>query len=804
MCDDGHVIFRFDQLQLDDHRQTLSGPDGPVHVEPQVFRLLHYLIVNRDRVVAKEELLDEVWGDRFVSESALTSRVKSARQAVGDDGTAQRVIKTVHGRGYHFVAEVHAEADARRRVLPRLTGEPIDRADDLEQVIERVRSSPLVTVTGPGGVGKTTVALAVAERLEHEFEDGAVFIDLSPVAAGGDLTRAVATGAGLEGDAAASIEGIAAHLAQRPVLLVLDNCEHVLERSADLVGRVLVRGGAARILATSREPIGVGGEHVWPLGALRVGGPELFVTRARAAEPRIDWDADDPAVIALCTRLDNIPLALELAAGQLRRFGLDELVTHLDQHRMLPTRRGPTDVDRHASIETTVDWSYQLLEPAEQRVLRHLSVFPSSFDLGAAAAAVPSLPAADAAAIVGELVDKSLVVRHHESGRYRLLEMIRVFAGQRLEEAGETADAREALRCHVVDRAVSSPRIDRWLSARLAAAHRTDLENVRLAFVASVDGGHVDDAVEIAVGGSFLWRNAIGAIEGSAWVEDLLARGLSDRNRQWVEILRADVGQGRGDHRQLLDAARAARDLVTATEDPAAACLASHFGSFARLTEPDDGRRRLTEALDRARQSGEPRLVSLTEAFIVVADIAVGDHDRAREVLGRLGQEVSEDGYDAFIVNWSGWMLGLAERDAEQAWRWMRRQHDYLDRTGVVETWVTTYSTALCEAAANQDIGSTLGRALALADREGYDASGDGALALAYAALCADRFEAAAELVGTALRSRFYGTAHYVLYRAVIHRCLRQHLDDTTMHAAMERGQEQTAERALAIQGIEA
>lgn len=802
MCDDGGVIFRFDHLQLDDHRQTLSGPDGPVHLEPQVFRLLHHLIVHRDRVVAKEELLDEVWGDRFVSESALTSRVKSARQAVGDDGTAQRIIKTVHGRGYHFVAEVRTEVDARRRALPRLNGEPIDRAEDLEQVVDRVRSSALVTITGPGGVGKTTVALTVAERLESEFEDGAVFIDLTPVPSGGDLTRAVAEGAGLEGDAAASIEGVAAHLALRPVLLVLDNCEHVLGRCADLVARVLVRDGSARILATSREPIGVGGEHVWPLGSLRVGGPELFVARARAAEPRIDWDPNDPAVVALCARLDNIPLALELAAGQLRRFGLEELLRHLDRHRMLPTRRGPTDVHRHASIETTVDWGYQLLDPAEQCVLRHLSVFPSSFDLDAAVAAVPSLPAADAATIVGELVDKSLVVRQHDSGRYRLLEMIRVFARQRLDESAETSAAVEALRCHVLSRIGSKPRIDRWLSARLAAAYRADLANIRMAFLASLEGGRIGDAVEIAVGGSFLWRNAIGAIEGSAWVEDLRAQDLTDVDRQWVEILRADVGQGRGDHRELFDAAAAAQGLELVTDDSAAACLATHFGSLARLTDPDEARRSLTESLERARASNVPRLVTLMESFLVVADIAGGDHDRARGVLERLGQEVSNDGYDAFILHWTGWMLALAERDADQAWQWMGRQQDYLDRTGVVETWITTFSTALCEAAANQDIRDTLGRALALADREGYDASGDGVLALSYVELCADRFDAAAELVGTAVHSRFNATAHYVLYRAVLDGCLRQNLGDSDLVAAMARGRTRTAAEALATHGI--
>ena len=271
---DGAVRFRFDEYQLDDERFTLVGPSGPVHVEPQVFELLRHLIEHRDRVVAKEELLDEIWGDRFVSESALTSRVKSARRAVGDDGASQRVIKTVHSRGYQFVAEVRAEAAAggAGRTLPRLRNRPIGRDGDLELVAERIRTAPLVTITGSGGIGKTTLAVAVAERLQADYADGAVFVDLSPVPAGGDMTLAVAEAAGVEGSAAETIDRLADHLADRPVLLVLDNCEHVLDRAAWFVDRMLARGETAHILATSREPLGVAGEHVWPLGPLHEGG----------------------------------------------------------------------------------------------------------------------------------------------------------------------------------------------------------------------------------------------------------------------------------------------------------------------------------------------------------------------------------------------------------------------------------------------------------------------------------------------------------------------------------------------------
>jgi predicted ATPase/DNA-binding winged helix-turn-helix (wHTH) protein len=796
------VRFQFGEFQLDDKRFTLAGPAGPVHVEPQVFELLHHLIVNHDRVVPKEELLDAIWGDRFVSESALTSRVKAARRAVGDDGQAQRIIKTVHARGYQFVADVRSDSGGTRRALPRLRNVPLGRDGDIASVVERLRDAPLVTITGSGGIGKTTVALAVADRVQGEHADGAVFVDLAPVPPGSDVTRAVAEAAGVEGAASESIERVADHLADRPVLLVLDNCEHVLERSAALVDRMLGRGDAARILATSREPLGMAGEHVWPLGPLHDAGPALFVERARAAEPRVPWDPADPAVVELCRRLDDVPLALELAAGQLRRFDLDELNRRLDDRLALLAGRAAGDAHRHATMETAIEWSYRLLDGAEQRLLRHLSVFPSSFDVRAVEASAPTLPVAGAVTVFGQLVDKSLVVRLPGSGRYRLLETIRAFARDRLDESGEAAAAFERHRRHVRQRIGSASRLDRWLSARLAAAYRDDLEDARQAFRLSLQDGHAADAVEIAVGASFLWRNAMGCAEGHTWIADLLGHELPPHDRLWVHILRTDVGQGRGDHRQMFDATATAVGLIDDTDDPAGACLAAHYRALAHLTDPDSAPGSLAAALDLAHRSGDVRLVTMVEAFVAVADLANGDHDAARAVATRLDGVASEDGYDRFILHWAAWMLALAERDAAGARRWMGQQQDYLDRTGIVETWITSFSTAMCDVLDGGDVHASLARTLALADREGYQADADCVLALSYAEMCAGRFEAAAELMGTAVHGRFNATAHYVLYRAVLDRLLRQQLDPGALRRALDRGRARTAAEALAEHGI--
>jgi predicted ATPase len=796
------VRVRFAGYELDDRRVTLTGPNGQVHVEPQVFALLRLLALHRDRVVAKEELLDSIWGDRFVSESALTSRVKAARRAVGDDGQAQRVIRTVHGHGYEFVADVTVEPDGDghevRPPLPRLRNRPIGRDDDIAEVAARARAVPLVTITGPGGMGKTTVGLAVAERLRDELADGAVFVDLAPVPAGSDITRAVADAAGIEGAASESCDRVADHLADRPVLLVLDNCEHVLAGAAALVDRMLHRGTTGPVVATSREPLDVAGEHVWPLGPLHDAGAALFVERARAAEPRVAWDPDDEAVVQLCRRLDDVPLALELAAGQLRRFDLDELLRRLDQRLSMLAAPGAGE-ERHATMEAAIDWSYRLLDPVEQRLLRQLGVFPSSFDTASVEAAAPD--PLDAIRVFGALVDKSLVVRQPGAG-YRLLETIRVFALDRLEEAGETGAAFERHRRAVVDRVAAATRLDRWMSGRLGAGFRAGLDDARQAFRASLDQGETSDAVELAVGASFLWRNAIGCTEAGAWLGALLAEPLAARDEVWVHLLRADVGQGRGDHRLMVAATAGAMAIADGAGDPAAVCLAAHFAALEELTAPTATPTLLAEALELARRSGDDRLVTLVEAFGTAAGIAAGDHERARTTLERLDTSASGDGYDRFIVNWAGWMLGLAERDAVAARRWMRQQQVFLDRTGILETWITSFSTTMCEVVEGADVRPGLAHTLQLADREGYRADGDCVLVLAYAALCAERYEEAAELIGSAMGARFNATAHYALYRTVLEPLLRTHGGGVDVAAAVARGRARAAADALAAHGV--
>jgi hypothetical protein len=244
-------------------------------------------------------------------------------------------------------------------------------------------------------------------------------------------------------------------------------------------------------------------------------------------------------------------------------------------------------------------------------------------------------------------------------------------------------------------------------------------------------------------------------------------------------------------------AAAAAR--VDDGTDPEATRVAAHYASLMHLTGDASARERLSDVLAMA---GETRLRNMMEAFLVAADLADGSAADIDARVERLRQEASADGYDRFILHWAAWMHGLVRGDAGFARRWMDLQQEFLDRTGIVETWITTFSSAMTDAVDGSDVREQLARALALADREGYRAEGDCALALAYSEACRGDGPAAAELLGTAVQSRFNSTAHYVLYRLVVEPVVRAAVPPAELGAALERGQRRSAAEALAQHGI--
>jgi predicted ATPase/DNA-binding SARP family transcriptional activator len=327
--------------------------------------------------------------------------------------------------------DARLEAAEARGNLPRRSTRLIGRDEDLDRVTRTLDASPVVTLVGHGGVGKTRLALAAAERFAGETW----LVELAEITEADDVARAVADTLGVKEHPGRTLAAsLAAALGSRPALLILDNCEHVLE------GVAAVAAGA-RVLATSREPLRVPGEQILEIGPLDpAAGVELFNERAAAVCPEFDPDADRDSVEVVCQRLDGVPLAIELAAARVRSLAPAELVDRLGLRLLTAgSRTGPA---HHRTLRATIAWSYDLLTPAEQRLLARLSAFAGPFDLTAAEAI-----ADDPAAPLADLVDRSLVLV--EGRRFRLLDTVREFAVERLHDDGatEAAGARHACWC---------------------------------------------------------------------------------------------------------------------------------------------------------------------------------------------------------------------------------------------------------------------------------------------------------------------------------------------------------------------
>ncbi|MDX6690786.1 MAG: hypothetical protein QOG15_2243 [Solirubrobacteraceae bacterium] len=358
----------------------------------------------------------------------------------------------------------------------------VGRGRELEGLGEALRRTRLVTLTGPGGVGKTSLAREVARRQLARRSDGVWFVDLAASTGTPDVASetarvmSVGTPAG-----STATDALRRYLADRDVLLILDNCEHVVDACSELAVSLLGSCAGLRLIATSREILGVTGETVWtvqPLGTEDARG--LFVERARRRRPDFVPDAEtDAAIDRLCSRLDRLPLAIELAAARIAAMSAEEIATSLDARLGElggATRRAP----RHRTLRAAVDWSYQLLDPTEQAAFRGLGVFVGGFDADAATSVAPGLSLERLA----RLVDKSLVAvieSRHARTRYRLLETVREHAGELLVEAGELDGARERHLRHYSSLAIPH---DGWPSTRasqLLTERRDDYENIRAA-----------------------------------------------------------------------------------------------------------------------------------------------------------------------------------------------------------------------------------------------------------------------------------------------------------------------------------
>ena len=410
----------------------------------------------------------------------------------------------------------------------------IGRESEVAEVQAALRAHRLVTLTGVGGVGKTRLATEVAAQLTDEFPDGVWFFELAAVSDPAAVPDAVATVLGVIQQPGKTVsESVAAALEGRVRLLVFDNCEHVLDTAADLIEAILAQSASVRIVATSREGLGVADEQVWPVPSLDLSGGidsaavNLFVERAQSVAPRFSMATPDEAsaVAEICRRLDGIPLAIELAASRMASMTAIEVRDRLDQRfrLLVGSRRG---LHRHHTLRHAVAWSYDLLDDAEKSLLTRCSVFAGGFDLQSICAVAGFDDVDDFAVLdlLDALVRKSLLVADRSSGRTRfsMLETIRQFAEERLIASGVAPEVRAAHARHFAER--EDEILALWDSPRQREAYTwftADLANLRTAFRWAADHGDLDTAATIATYAGFLglW---VENYEPIAWAEELI------------------------------------------------------------------------------------------------------------------------------------------------------------------------------------------------------------------------------------------------------------------------------------------
>ena len=559
-------------------------------------------------------------------------------------------------RGYGTGVEGSAAAAVGVHGFPALLTSFVGRAGPVREVAGLLDECRLVTVTGPGGVGKTRLAGEVAQQVAGRFADGVWLVELAPVGDPVLVPAVVAAALGVREQAGLSAaEALAGVLARLQLLLVLDNCEHVIQGAAELCGGLLAAADDLQILATSREPLAVAGEARYRLGPLTVPGPDeraggaeavaLFADRARRADPRFAVDErTGPAVARLVARLDGMPLAIELAAARIEALGVAQLLDRLGDSLALLAGGDRLAAGRHRSLAATAQWSYQLLAEAEQRVFRAVSVFTAPFTLEGAEAVAGQ----EAVPAVLRLVDCSLLVppRAGPDGRprYGMLETLRGYGAGLLAEAGEDAGAAAALAGYAVRVAEQAAAGLMTGTGEVAAARWLDAEDATMRQVLAWALAH-DPAVALRLaialgwwwflrgrlGGQYLLlgQAAGGAEPGSdEWcaAQDWLGRASlfsADMPRALGHFTAArDAMQGRGPSRLLAD------------------ILASRSVILLNMDRSGEGAEDGGCALAMARELGYPAGEAAALEALSIAAFDRGDYDEAVR-LGRLQQQIT-------------------------------------------------------------------------------------------------------------------------------------------------------------------
>jgi len=579
----------------------------------------------------------------------------------------------------------------------------VGRGSEMHEVRQLLADNRLVTLTGAGGAGKTRLAVEITARIAPEFRDGVWYVDLAPITHPAVVPVTVARALGLPDQPARStMDTLLRFVAERQLLILLDNCEHLLDASAELIVALLAGAPGLTVLATSREPIGVTGEATWRVPSLSVADAaiELFADRARLA--RTDFRVTDNSaatVTEICERLDGMPLAIELAAARVRALSLAEILEGLHDRFRLLTGGARTAVRRQQTLRASVDWSHALLTETERILFRRLAVFLGGSDLDAAQAVagggdVERYQVLDQLTL---LVDKSLVVAENTSGRtrYRLLETVRQYALEKLAESGEADALRARHRDHYTAMAGLLDAPARTDYERRVEQAEEEMDNLRAAFVWSLETGDVGRSLELATSLQPLWFTRGRIREGLAWFDAALTGGEAPH----LEVADAVRARALADKAVLdawvaarfsMDQAQQALAIAREVDDPALLARAlTACGVVAGYYDPETARSYFAEAIGLARAIGDrwrlSQILALQAQGAAIAgdplatrtaaeegrDLAdaIGDGSNSRACRFWLGMAQAASGDLAGAVTQFGELAAESEAAHDEIWR---------------------------------------------------------------------------------------------------------------------------------------
>ncbi|WP_431052522.1 ATP-binding protein [Roseateles sp. L2-2] len=728
----------FGRFVLDRASKQLLENGKALRLGGRAFDLLCALAERSGEVLSRSELESRVWPHTIVEETSLRVHISALRKALGDGVAGARYIANVPGRGYSFVVPVLAvdapqtvqsaqsaraaalQADAptlpvappparRMHNLPARLSHAIGRSSVTRALQERLSTHRLVSIVGPGGMGKTTVALAVAESQLAQFPDGVWFVDLAPLSDPARVPLALASALNVSVSAGDPWAGLREPLRDSRMLIVLDNCEHVIEGAAALSERVLREAPRIHILATSREALDAESEWVHRLAALEspvqeeppsleqartFAAVQLFVERASANSDDFVLDEANLEVVChLCRQLDGMPLAIELAAARIDSLGLHGLAARLDVMFTLLTRGRRTALPRHRTLQALLDWSHDLLTDGERVVLRRLSIFRSSFTLDSAAAVLASEDLTPEAVVDGVLglTSKSLLAVEVDGDTvlHRLLYTTRTYAAGKLTCGGEARRLAAAHAAHFRDvlQQVLPERdmlpIDEWLQR-----YGRMMDDVR----AGMDWAFSPDG------------NALLGVQLTVAAMDLVYElGLVDEFRGWVDLAMEAVDTLQPPQpglelrlcsaRSFLGSSTKGRNFaygahvertlgLSAKLDSAAQSIEAMFSLCANAFGAGDYRE-VGEVARRIRhfapEPDEPAAVLLSDRFLALSHHYLGEHEVAKPLAERVLHYPAGNAYRQYIGHIPRavsmrilqartlWMQGACDRAVERA-----------------------------------------------------------------------------------------------------------------------------------------